>query len=49
MLWLVHLLGMNLLANLERGSLEEEILAPGADGAQLAVQKRFAAYRLLIG
>lgn len=47
-LWLVHLLGMNLLANLERGSLEEEMVAPGADGVQLAVQKRFAAYRLLI-
>ena len=31
-LWLVHLLGMNLLANLERGSLEESVLAPGPRG-----------------
>lgn len=47
-LWLVHLLGMNLLANLERGSVEESVVVEGADGAQLAVQKRFGAYRLLV-
>ena len=46
-LWLVHLLGMNLLANLERGSLEESMLAlQGPMASQLSVQKRFAAYRL---
>ena len=47
-LWLVHLLGMNLLANLERGSLEESVLNQGAESAQLSVQKRFASYRLLV-
>jgi hypothetical protein len=47
-LWLVHLLGMNLLANIERGSLEESVVAQAAGGAQLSVQKRFAAYRILV-
>jgi aryl carrier-like protein len=47
-LWLVHLLGMNLLAGLERGSVEESVLVHGVDSIQLAVQKRFAAYRLMV-
>lgn len=47
-LWLVHLLGMNLLANLESGSLEETVVNPSSLDAQLAVNKRFATYRLLI-
>ncbi len=47
-LWLVHLLGMNLLANLERGSLEETVMNPSGLDAQLTVNKRFATYRLLI-
>jgi len=47
-LWLVHLLGMNLLANIERGSLERDEADRGDTSAQLAVQKRFAVYRLLI-
>jgi preprotein translocase subunit SecG len=47
-LWLVHLLGMNLLANLERGSLDEGVLDDGAGSAQVTVQKRFAAYRLVV-
>jgi preprotein translocase subunit SecG len=47
-LWLVHLLGMNLLANVERGSLEETVVAQAAGGSQISVQKRFAAYRLLV-
>ena len=42
MLWLVHLLGMNLLANLERGALEGCVLAEGPSSGQLSVQKRFA-------
>jgi flagellar biogenesis protein FliO len=48
MLWLVHLLGMNLLANLERGSLEETVIAQSGLDAQLSVNKRFATYRLLV-
>jgi preprotein translocase subunit SecG len=47
-LWLVHLLGMNLLANLERGSLDESVSAQGHESGQLSVQKRFATYRLLV-
>jgi hypothetical protein len=47
-LWLVHLLGMNLLASIERGSLEESVAAHAAGGSQISVQKRFAAYRLLV-
>jgi preprotein translocase subunit SecG len=47
-LWLVHLLGMNLLANLERGSVEQTMLLQSADIAQISVQKRFATYRLLV-
>jgi Putative Ig domain len=47
-LWLVHLLGMNLLANLERTSLEESVLAQDHETAQLSVHKRFASYRLVV-
>jgi preprotein translocase subunit SecG len=47
-LWLVHLLGMNLLANFERGSLEETMLAQDSDAAQISVHKRFATYRLVV-
>ena len=47
-LWLVHLLGMNLLANLERGSLEESAVAQGNGTAEVSVQKRFVTYRLLV-
>jgi hypothetical protein len=47
-LWLIHLLGMNLLANLERGSLDETDIAPSGFGTQLSANKRFATYRLLV-
>ena len=47
-LWLVHLLGMNLMASLERGSLEESALTQGHESGQLSVQKRFAFYRLFV-
>jgi hypothetical protein len=47
-LWLVHLLGMNLLAGLERGSLEDGMLLDGSHTGQITVQKRFASYRLLV-
>jgi hypothetical protein len=47
-LWLVHLLGMNMLANLERSSLEDSLVVQGTDIAQLSVQKRFTAYRLCV-
>ena len=47
-LWLVHLLGMNLLASLERQSLEESIVADGLENGQIAVHRRFSSYRILI-
>jgi len=47
-LWLIHLLGMNLLASIERSSLEGDVMAQASDGAQLSIQKRFARYRLLV-
>jgi preprotein translocase subunit SecG len=47
-LWLVHLLGMNLLASLERGALEENVVAQGLGTAEVFVQKRFVTYRLLV-
>ena len=49
MLWLVHLLGMNLLANLERGSLEESVRGSRATTVLKSLfRKRFATYRLLV-
>jgi hypothetical protein len=47
-LWLVHLLGMNLLGNIERDSLQENIVTEISGISQISVQKRFAAYRLLV-
>jgi hypothetical protein len=47
-LWLVHLLGMNLLAGLERHSADELVLAGEVGTAQFALHKRFGSYRLLI-
>jgi preprotein translocase subunit SecG len=47
-LWLVHLVGMNLLANAERGSLQEALDFDNADTVQIAVRKRFATYRIVI-
>jgi hypothetical protein len=47
-LWLVHLVGMNLLANAERGSLGETLDFDNADDIQVTVRKRFASYRLVI-
>ena len=47
-LWLVHLVGMNLLANAERGSLQEAVDFESPDSVQAAVRKRFTTYRLVI-
>ena len=47
-LWLVHLLGMNLLAGLQRHSTDELVLAGEAGSAQLSLHKRFGTYRTLI-
>jgi hypothetical protein len=49
-LWLVHLLGMNLLTSIERGSLEPETAGSSDNAASMPppFQKRFATYRLLL-
>jgi preprotein translocase subunit SecG len=47
-LWLVHLLGMNLLANLERHSTDEVVLAGDAGTGRLSLHRRFGTYRLLV-
>jgi hypothetical protein len=49
-LWLVHLLGMNLLGSVERAAVDAGDIGMGGDAAsiQFSVQKRFALYRLLL-
>ena len=47
-LWLVHLVGMNLLANAERGSLAEIAEFENSKNEQGIVRKRFAKYRLVV-
>jgi len=46
--WLVHLLGMNLLAQMERYSLERGILTQGTEAVQVGLQSRFSQYRLVL-
>ena len=47
-LWLVHLVGMNLLANAERGSVAEVMGFEKSESEQILVRKRFAMYRLIV-
>jgi preprotein translocase subunit SecG len=47
-LWLVHLLAMNLLASMERGTVEDQVVAEGFGTTEVSVQKRFVTYRLLV-
>ncbi len=47
-LWLVHLVGMNLLANAERGALAEVAEFDDSQSEQHVVRKRFASYRLVV-
>jgi hypothetical protein len=47
-LWLIHLLGMNLLASVERGALETADGLVDVEDAQQSIRKRFTKYRLLI-
>jgi preprotein translocase subunit SecG len=48
LLWLVHLVGMNLLTNMERGSLAEVAEFENSSSEQDVVRKRFARYRLVV-
>jgi hypothetical protein len=47
-LWLIHLLGMNLLANLERNSLDGDSLEQTGESERSSIPKRYAAYRLMV-
>jgi hypothetical protein len=47
-LWLVHLVGMSTLANLERSSGEPAIGLGGAAAGSLVVHRRFGTYRILL-
>jgi len=48
LLWLIHLVGMGTLANLERGSAEGSVALEGSSPGALIVGRRFATYRILI-
>ncbi|MGO9469074.1 MAG: Ig domain-containing protein [Isosphaeraceae bacterium] len=48
LIWLVHLLGMNLLAQMERYSLDRSLLTQGSESVQLGFQSRFTTYRLVV-
>jgi hypothetical protein len=47
-LWLVHLVGMSTLANLERSSVEPSVELSGAAAGSLVVHRRFGTYRILV-
>lgn len=47
-LWLVHLVGMNVLAGFERHSTDEGLVAGDGGTAQIPLQRRFATYRLIV-
>jgi hypothetical protein len=47
-LWLIHLLAMNLLRGIARTAQEAASAEPQGEDSQVSVHKRFATYRLLI-
>jgi hypothetical protein len=47
-IWLVHLLGMNLLSQMERDSIGRSLLTQGEESIQLGLQARFSTYRLVV-
>jgi hypothetical protein len=47
-LWLIHLVGMSTLTNLERNVGEDSLAMDGSDSAALVVRRRFATYRMLV-
>ncbi len=47
-IWLVHLLGMNLLTQMERYFIDRHLLTQGTETIQLGLQARFSAYRLIV-
>jgi hypothetical protein len=47
-LWLVHLVGMSSLANLEKGAGQPSVELGGAGAGSLVVHGRFGTYRILL-
>ncbi len=47
-LWLVHLVAMSTLANLERTAVQGSVALEGADAGSVVVGRRYAIYRNLI-
>jgi len=47
-LWLIHLVGMSTLANLERIAVQGSVALEGSDSGSLIVGRRYAIYRNLI-
>jgi hypothetical protein len=47
-IWLVHLLGMNLLAQMERYSIERGLMTQGTESVQLGLPSRFTSYRVVV-
>jgi Putative Ig domain len=47
-LWLIHLVGMSTLANLERIAVQGSVALEGSDAGSLIVGRRYAIYRNLI-
>ncbi len=47
-LWLVHLVGMNILGGFERHSTDEALVAGDGGTAQIPLQRRFATYRMIV-
>ena len=47
-LWLIHLVGMSTLANLERTAVQATVALEGVDGGSLIVGRRYAIYRNLM-
>ncbi len=48
LLWLVHLLGMNVLANFERNTLEANALDSVSEDEIHSTRSRFRSYRLIV-
>jgi len=47
-LWLIHLVGMSTLANLERTAVQGSVALEGSDAGSVVVGRRYAIYRNLI-
>jgi hypothetical protein len=48
LLWLIHLLAMNLVGNLQRGSIDQILVTPHSHHAQADSSRRFILYRWIV-